>query len=277
MQVKRAITAAMLVAACTSGLAVTTGGTAWAQGGDGDEKSTGNSVSVNAQTARNKYGIPEGNYEKFRDFANKYHVVIDVRPSNASAPNWLDKGAKPKPEDIKSKTVNDLDCYLGAEEWQIGLVGYFKPQKPNVPWYTLPGKRNAIEERYRQRLHEFKTLAPKIESLSKKGKFIHDNKLIWKVDEDGQVWELTGDHDLYNIHTADGEKISPELHDEIIGQMKRQNMAVAHGAHRFWQPQSSFDHIIFEKIVKSHQPGGEPLLRFEPNAKTATLTWDTAS
>ncbi|WP_329147703.1 hypothetical protein OIU91_18155 [Streptomyces sp. NBC_01456] len=44
MQVKRCITAAMLVVACTSGLSVTAGGTARAQGGNGDEKSAGNSV-----------------------------------------------------------------------------------------------------------------------------------------------------------------------------------------------------------------------------------------
>ncbi|WP_443071217.1 WXG100-like domain-containing protein, partial [Streptomyces sp. YIM 132580] len=64
-----------------------------------------NSLVVNAYTARHTYGIPEKNFDKFRDVARNRNVVVDVRPTNPSAPKWLDAGALPKPPEIKAKTV----------------------------------------------------------------------------------------------------------------------------------------------------------------------------
>uniref|UniRef100_UPI003F92C4F1 WXG100-like domain-containing protein n=1 Tax=Streptomyces sp. st77 TaxID=1828074 RepID=UPI003F92C4F1 len=67
-----------------------------------------NALTVNAYTARHTYGIPEKNFDKFRDLARDRNVVVDVRPTNPSAPKWLDAGAMPKPQDIKAKTVNEV-------------------------------------------------------------------------------------------------------------------------------------------------------------------------
>ncbi|WP_420716314.1 hypothetical protein [Streptomyces sp. NRRL S-623] len=68
-----------------------------------------NSLVVNAYTARHTYGIPEKNFNKFRDVARDRNVVVDVRPTNPSAPKWLDAGAMPKPQEIKAKTVSEVD------------------------------------------------------------------------------------------------------------------------------------------------------------------------
>ncbi|WP_455711470.1 WXG100-like domain-containing protein, partial [Streptomyces griseus] len=89
-----------------------------------------NSLVVDSYTARHVYGIPEKNFSKFRDVARDRNVVVDVRPTNPSAPKWLDAGAMPKPQDIKAKTVNEVDVLLGADAGNVGLVGYFKPVLP---------------------------------------------------------------------------------------------------------------------------------------------------
>ncbi|KND30668.1 hypothetical protein IQ60_20115, partial [Streptomyces europaeiscabiei] len=86
---------------------------------------------VDSYTARHVYGIPEKNFDKFRDVARDRNVVVDVRPTNPSAPNWLDAGAMPKPQDIKAKTVNEVDVLLGADAGNVGLVGYFQPVLPD--------------------------------------------------------------------------------------------------------------------------------------------------
>ncbi|WP_237527466.1 hypothetical protein, partial [Streptomyces sp. SID2119] len=54
--------------------------------------------------------------------------------------------------------------------------------------------------------------------------------------------------------------------------MRAKDMAVAHGAHMFWNPPTAFDKSVFDKIVSSHQgPSGEPLLRFSPDSDHAEL------
>ncbi|MEU4263116.1 hypothetical protein AB0F38_14795, partial [Streptomyces sp. NPDC025273] len=82
-----------------------------------------NTTEVNSYTARHTYGIPEKNFKGFRDLARDKNLVIDVRPTNPLAPKWLESGALAKPQEIKAKTVNEVDVRLGADEGNIGLVG----------------------------------------------------------------------------------------------------------------------------------------------------------
>ncbi|MEV7653105.1 hypothetical protein AB0O39_02925 [Streptomyces anulatus] len=54
--------------------------------------------------------------------------------------------------------------------------------------------------------------------------------------------------------------------------MRAKDMAVAHGAHMFWNPPTAFDKSVFDKIVSSHEGAtGEPLLRFSPGNDHAVL------
>ncbi|MYR88916.1 hypothetical protein GTY41_29365, partial [Streptomyces sp. SID685] len=48
---------------------------------------------VDAHTARDAYGMPEKNFKGFRQIAREKNLVIDVRPTNPTAPKWLDAGA----------------------------------------------------------------------------------------------------------------------------------------------------------------------------------------
>ncbi|WP_237517830.1 hypothetical protein, partial [Streptomyces sp. SID7804] len=80
-------------------------------------------AEVDPDTARHTYGIPEKNFKGFREVSRNNSLVIDVRPTNPSAPKWLESGAMAKPQAIKAKTVNETDVLLGADPGTVGLVG----------------------------------------------------------------------------------------------------------------------------------------------------------
>ncbi|MFD8407120.1 hypothetical protein ACFV1G_20840 [Streptomyces anulatus] len=232
-----------------------------------------NSLVVNAYTARHTYGIPEKNFDKFRNVARDRNVVVDVRPTNPSAPDWLDAGAMPKPQDIKAKTVNEVDVLLGAAARNVGLVGYFLPVLPDqgsVPVEVW----DRVVSRFNQRSTEFHELAGKMARYEAEGKFTVHEGIVFGFDGEGVRRPITGDHDLFDVSSPDGSRISHPAHDALIEEMRAKDMAVVHGAHMFWNPPTAFDKSVFDKIVNSHQgPSGEPLLRFSPNSDHAVLTW----
>ncbi|MFE6919245.1 hypothetical protein ACFVDJ_35155, partial [Streptomyces rubiginosohelvolus] len=226
-----------------------------------------------AYTARHTYGIPEKNFDKFRDLARDRNVVVDVRPTNPSAPKWLDAGAMPKPQDIKAKTVNEVDVLLGADAGTIGLVGYFQPVLPDQG--SVPHNAwDRVLSRFNQRSTEFRELAGKMAQYEAEGRFVVQNGVVYGADEAGDRRPITGDHDVFDVSSPDGSRLSHPDHDALIDEMRAKDMAVVHGAHMFWNPPTAFDKSVFDKIVGSHQgPSGEPLLRFTPNSDHAVLTW----
>ncbi|MFI2315389.1 hypothetical protein AMK17_31090 [Streptomyces sp. CB00072] len=232
-----------------------------------------NSLVVNAYTARHMYGIPEKNFDKFRDVARDRNVVVDVRPTNPSAPKWLDEGAMPKPQDIKAKTVNEVDVLLGADAGNVGLVGYFQPVLPDRGSVPVDAWDRVVS-RFNQRSTEFHELAGKMARYEADGTFTVHEGIVFGFDGEGERRPITGDHDLFDVSSPDGARISHPEHDALIDEMRAKDMAVVHGAHMFWNPPTAFDKSVFDKIVSSHQgPSGEPLLRFSPNSDHAVLTW----
>ncbi|MGW5924855.1 WXG100-like domain-containing protein [Streptomyces anulatus] len=230
-----------------------------------------NSLVVNAYTARHAYGIPEKNFDKFRDVARDRNVVVDVRPTNPSAPKWLDAGAMPKPQDIKAKTVNEVDVLLGADADNVGLVGYFQPVLPDQG--SVPVEAwDRVVSRFNQRSTEFHELAGKMARYEADGKFTVHEGIIFGFDDEGGRRPITGDHDLFDVSSPDGSRISHPEHDALIDEMRAKDMAVVHGAHMFWNPPTAFDKSVFDKIVSSHEGAtGEPLLRFSPGNDHAVL------
>ncbi|MGX5396749.1 WXG100-like domain-containing protein [Streptomyces anulatus] len=230
-----------------------------------------NSLVVNAYTARHAYGIPEKNFDKFRDVARDRNVVVDVRPTNPSAPKWLDAGAMPKPQDIKAKTVNEVDVLLGADADNVGLVGYFQPVLPDQG--SVPVEAwDRVVSRFNQRSTEFHELAGKMARYEADGKFTVHEGIIFGFDDEGGRRPITGDHDLFDVSTPGGSRISHPAHDALIDEMRAKDMAVVHGAHMFWNPPTAFDKSVFDKIVSSHEGAtGEPLLRFSPGNDHAVL------
>ncbi|WP_329550691.1 WXG100-like domain-containing protein [Streptomyces sp. NBC_00696] len=230
----------------------------------------GSSRTVAPSLARSQYGMPEKNFDRFRDLARTRNLVIDVRPTNTAAPEWLDQGKLPKPKDIKAKSVNDLDVLLGAKAEHRGLIGYFEPVRPergNLDDRTWEG----LERRFAQRAEEFETLAPVMAGLVAEGRFKVENGLVYGRDGQGDWTEITGDHDVFDIHTPGGTRLAGEPYGEVVNTMMTTDMAVMHGAHMDWEPTTPFSKGIFSKIVESHQEGGEPLLRFRPGLNDAEL------
>ncbi|MER5657477.1 hypothetical protein ABT076_31165 [Streptomyces sp. NPDC002131] len=228
------------------------------------------STGVTPADARARYGMPEANFTKFKAMAAKHRLTIDVRPTNPTAPDWLDQGKLPKPKDIKAKSINDVDVHLGARAEHRGLIGYFRPRLPergDIDDRTW----SRVEARFAQRNEEFETLAPVMEGLITQGKFKVEDGLVFGRDKEGGWREITGDHDVFDISTPGSTRLKGSPYDRVVGEMIGNDMAVMHGAHMDWEPSSPFSKGIFTKIVESHQEGGEPLLRFRPGMNEAEL------
>ncbi|BBC97772.1 hypothetical protein SRO_6596 [Streptomyces rochei] len=228
---------------------------------------------VDAHTARETYGMPEKNFKGFRQIAREKNLVIDVRPTNPTAPKWLDAGAMAKPQAIKAKTINEADVHLGADPKNIGLVGYFKPKTPDRA--TVPdGDWDKVLSRYNQRSTEYRELNAKMAVYEAEHKFAVKDGVVYGIDGEGRQRPITGDHDLFDISTPGGTRIPHPQHDGLIKEMQAKDIAVMHGAHMFWDPPSPFSKTVFDKIVGAHHgPDGEPLLRFRPGHENAELTW----
>ncbi|MZG00903.1 hypothetical protein GTW62_01305, partial [Streptomyces sp. SID5614] len=168
------------------------------------------------------------------------------------APKWLDAGAMPKPQDIKAKTVNEVDVLLGADPGTIGLVGYFRPVLPDQGSVPVDAWDRVVS-RFNQRSMEFHELAGKMAQYEAAGKFTVHQGIVFGFDDAGGRRPITGDHDLFDVSSPDGSRISPAAHDALIDEMRAKDMAVAHGAHMFWNPPTAFDKSVFDKIVSSHQ------------------------
>ncbi|MEV6317811.1 hypothetical protein [Streptomyces sp. NPDC051776] len=225
------------------------------------------------EQAQRQYGMPTRNFHEFQRTAQNHGLRIDVRPTTRTAPEWLQQGMLPKPKDIKAKTINELDVHLGARAEDVGLVGYFQPVKPqredfdDVTW-------GRIEARFEQREDEFQQLAGPMAQLADQGRYKVENGLVLGKNAEGAWTRITGDHDLYNIRTPGGSSLTLNTYNSVIDEMMRRDIGVMHGAHVYWDPESPHSKEIFDRIVQSHQEGGEPLLRFEPNGD-AVLAYPT--
>ena len=203
---------------------------------------------------------------------DEYGVVIDVRPTTGTAPEWRGKGAVPKPEVIKAKTINEYDRLLGAPEGAIGLVGYFDPKLPRRPSGMDDHDWAALNNRFQQRQKEFTGLASDMAKLEKAGTVRVEGKVVMLVNPhvgagEQQYSPVTGDHDLFDIHWADGRKMTDEAADAIANLMRGMNVDIEHPAHMRWKPTNAKDQKMYDDIAKQHSGGADhtqDLIRFEP-------------
>ncbi|MEU3519443.1 hypothetical protein ABZ770_29915 [Streptomyces sp. NPDC006654] len=243
--------------------------------GSGEGSGNESPQVVDPAEARSRYGMPTANFRKFQDIAAARNLRIDVRPTNPTAAHWLEEGKLPKPKEIKAKSINDLDVRLGAKDEHIGLIGYFEPVPPERGDLDEP-TWNRLEARYAQRAEEFRVLAPVMERLSAEGRFKVEDGVVLGRDDKGEWERMTGDHDMFSISTPGGTLLKGEPYHDAVTTMMANNMAVMHGAHLHWEPESPFSKGIFSKIVASHQEGGEHLLRFRPGLNNAELVYAPA-
>lgn len=216
-------------------------------------------------------GMPPANVRHAQVVADKYGAQIQIRPTNPDARRLLEGGAHPKPEFLKMKTINRDDILLGAPRDGVGKVGYFRPQLP--PKGSVdPATYQRLEARALQRAKEFDDQAPKV------AKLLNDKKII--VRPDGTVLNgktgrpFAGDHDLFDIRGANGEPLPEAVRAQIRRELSRPPFNLQHPEHAAWDyshlrrtleaGESSSPYSIAQgvdqKILGSHQPGGEALI-----------------
>ncbi len=159
------------------------------------------------------------------ELAKNEGIIIGARSTNVDSMRHIRDGkAVPKPVHIKSKTINDIDVILGAKPEDVGLVGFFAPQKSleqieselkaahnnNVPddlW-------KKVKKRHKERIEKFAENSASVEKLKKQGLIeVADGKVLAKVkNADGSI-ELkpfAGDIDaVYFKDAKTGELIPP--------------------------------------------------------------------
>ncbi len=225
----------------------------------------------------NEFGMPMNNYMHLQGVANRHGVAMDVRSTNSSAVSLLKGGAHPKPEFIKSKTVDDIDfaLYPGIKAHK-GKVGLFEPVRPT----TLPEGFTwaQIDARIADRQTEWKDDYPKLKKIQDKGWLVIGGGIV--TAPSGRPF--TGDHDLFRVLTPDGQPLETKFAAEgeyaplYAGELKKKVAAecagggVRHEAHMDWEeallkmaPESDVfkrNKGIFDKIIATHQ-GGEALIR----------------
>ncbi len=90
-------------------------------------------------------------------------VEIGARTTNIDSMQKIrSEMALPKHVDVKAKTINELDTYLGASEADKGLVGYFEPTNPD-PSKVPAELREEVSKRFVERFDEYKKLSQDVD------------------------------------------------------------------------------------------------------------------
>ncbi len=134
--------------------------------------------------------------------------------------------------------------------------------------------------RYRQRTEEQLELGPKMRELASRpvgeGRYEVHGGVVYGYDARGTLRPVTGDHDIFDIRRPDGVRVPGPEHVRLIQDMNDMNMGVQHGSHVHWQPDTQWEREnVYEPIIRSHKPGGEPLVRFRPGRPPTLADSDT--
>lgn len=256
----------------------------------------------------------------FRSVATRHGLRIRVRGANPDSLPWIEAGNPPKHVKLKSKTINDTDVQLGAKPGSQGQVGYFKPKMP-ADFDKLPKDvQDKLTKRFKQRFTEYHDNFKDMKKLQDKGlvevkdgivvdRGLSQTRLNPATGElekvpgakpGGTGKGFTGDHDMWDVRTPDGKKITKADPDawarkeramrELMDPKGPAN--VQHGCHKDWVPGTPRDKGIDEVIRGSHRgqragdgsigperdlKSGSPteaLIEFEPGAKSPSTSYE---
>ncbi|NLN86760.1 MAG: hypothetical protein GX133_04020, partial [Syntrophomonadaceae bacterium] len=228
-------------------------------------------------------GMPVRDQKAIRSVCDKYGVKAHMRPTNPDSRAWLETGrAHPKPEMIKSKTINQLDVELGYPKENIGTVGCRRPDPlpATKPAAMTDAHWTNLQKRHGQRMTEFTDQAAKLQHLEKKGIIVWDQKtgIIYNKQT---MKPYCGDHDTFAIVDAvNGKPVSPRMNEQINRELQSLG-ATQHPEHVGWdysglsnqvpdgaapgaQAPREIAEAIDRKILSGHGDGGEALNTFDP-------------
>jgi hypothetical protein len=208
-------------------------------------------------------GMPDANLQAAREIARRHGVELYIRPTNPAARVHLENGAHPKPMYLKAKSISPLDVYLGRRQQDVGLIGFFDPG-PNPP-PKPPGFSDAeygkLIDRYHQRKQEFANNKASMDKLKEKGVTVDEETGVI-THSDGVPY--TGDHDIYDIRDAEGNKVSGEKYDAVMRELEKPPFKVQHGGHRQWDYSDS-DRTVPPPTTDAHGNTIQPQSKFESN------------
>ncbi|MGI8792406.1 MAG: hypothetical protein ACR2H3_04420 [Acidimicrobiales bacterium] len=247
---------------------------------------TTGAVMVNLEIL-SKFGLPIAAYLQAQEVADRLDSTIEVRPTTGRADHLYEElAAKPKPKEIKAKTINAVDVDLGAPAEYLGKAAWFRPERPSNKVLenlgrTEDGKRRAdnMQARYLARLAEYKAQGSDLRQRIKEGELAIAQSFgtgeggVLKDALDGLPY--TGDFDVYSV--SNNKKAT-------IKALKAAPFNVQHGAHTDWPSLPKVlkkggldptEKYIYDTIVKNHAPGGESLLRINPKAPPTAVSSKT--
>ncbi len=225
--------------------------------------------------------------------ARKHGVHILTRQSGRGVAELRTQGYSPKPMDIKSKTINELDVHLGAPGHGLRQVGHFDPQMPATRPAGMDDATWAkLGQRYQQRRAEYDgPTGQKMEKLIKSGKVEVRDGVVYDtglVQNSGKP--ITGDYDLFEIVYPNGTPVPKHVYDAVVADLSVGPFQAMHGAHMRWKFDmgdyntfAEFMHAadtfdtnlgIYNKIVRSHHQ--EPLVVFGGDRPPYALPSETA-
>ncbi|MEP4806898.1 MAG: hypothetical protein ABJZ69_21005, partial [Hyphomicrobiales bacterium] len=199
-------------------------------------------------------------------FAKNEDAIPGARTTNLDSMRHIRDGtAAPKEMPIKSKTIGELDVYLGARPEDKGLVGFFEPKLPrnmdDIPQHL----QKDVLARFQKRTDELADYGAHYAELEKSGQIVVRDGKVHKVIKDagGNVLEhrpFAGDIDgVYFRDTKTGKLIPPgerydRLKDAWMGGNKEANVP------DYWQRsnapgQHGVETNLVADIAAQHTPG----------------------
>jgi hypothetical protein len=226
--------------------------------------------------------------------AAEENVDLLIRSTTRHAEELIRTGkADPKPEYVKTKTIDENDVKLSnglLTDADLGKVGYFEPKLPTQTT-EKDEEWKKLKARYDQRAQEYKDQATHINDHTNLDpasgeKIVVENGKVKKVLKDGTTKDITGDYDVFGVlDGTTGQPIAdPNRMERIYNRLKNE-MNVQHPWQSQWDyrdesrlvppgskkgTQSPYDikRGIDQKIINSHTEGkdkAEPLIKFSPD------------
>jgi hypothetical protein len=239
--------------------------------------------------------MTDNSKKSIQQVSDEMGVQVHVRPGNPASKKWLDAGdAVPKPQIIKSKTISDLDSYIGGPKGKEGLVGYFEPIEANMK--NVPEDlHDAVKEQFTKRVKEFDKYAERMADLEKNGIVRVKDGIVSIAVKDPDTGatvfkQVAGDVDLFDVTNFDGTELPQNIKDMAVKKLRGINTSnVEHRDLISWDEldnyrdtygskwdsiESEFVGNDFSATAKNNMiddaAGAEGLVTFNPTERTPT-------
>jgi hypothetical protein len=263
---------------------------------------------------RTIFGMDDGQIAQLIALAKEKGVQIAMRFRNPKSAYWIEQfGALAKPENIKLKSVNDIDfTFLGYRPADEALAVLKPPISRsqlarNLIDHQVSDSKiiAAVTKRWVQRSQEYKELLPLYEKYEKEGielgfdyggqGVLHEPsvftrrqfslsqvagepksyRIVKVANQSGSLKLVTGDLDAVAITHSDGTMLDEAERVDLYQQLQRINDA-QHGATFDWFKNGELGSETQLKLLSDHDPGKQLLAVFDPAGNVTAQYIDPA-